>query len=205
MQRLWSVSARIMIAISLVATASCIGLAAFGLWRQQTAINLALHRELQSDYVNMLSAMEADTRTVQVVANALATMPELKTVVRAKDRDGALKLLNSTLASIKPLGVELITIQIPPGITLARVHNPKVFGDNVTARRKMVARALTENKAFGGIEAGHDILNIFGTTPIVDNGTVLGTVDMGAPFGKAFVKSMKERFGVDLADRKSVV
>ncbi|MGN6284583.1 MAG: methyl-accepting chemotaxis protein [Afipia sp.] len=199
MQRLWSVSARIMIAISLVATASCIGLAAFGLWRQQTAINLALHRELQSDYVNMLSAMEADTRTVQVVANALATMPELKTVVRAKDRDGALKLLNSTLASIKPLGVELITIQIPPGITLARVHNPKVFGDNVTARRKMVARALTENKAFGGIEAGHDILNIFGTTPIVDNGTVLGTVDMGAPFGKAFVKSMKERFGVDLA------
>ncbi|KQW22554.1 chemotaxis protein [Afipia sp. Root123D2] len=199
MHRLWSVSARIMIAISLVAAASCIGLATFGLWRQQTAIDLALHRELQSDYVNMLSAMEADTRTVQVVANALATMPELKKVVAAKDREATLKLLDSTLASIKPLGVELITIQLPPGVTLARVHNPKVFGDNVTARRKMVAQSISTNKALGGIEAGHDILNIFGTTPIVDNGTVLATVDVGAPFGKAFVKSMKERFGVDVA------
>ena len=199
MRRLWSVSARIMIAISLVAAASCIGLSAFGLWRQQTAIDLALHRELQSDYLNMLSAMEADTRTVQVVANALATMPELKAVVRAKDREATLKLLDSTLASIRPLGVELITIQIPPGVTLARVHNPKVFGDNVTARRKMVAQAISENKALGGIEAGHDILNIFGTTPIVDSGTVLGTVDVGAPFGKAFVKSMKDRFSVDVA------
>lgn len=199
MRKLWSVSARIMIAISLVAAASCAGLAAFGLWRQQTAIDLALQRELKSDYANMMSAMESDTRTVQVVANALATMPELKTVVKARDRDATLKLLDATLASIKPLGVELITIQIPPGVTLARVHNPKVFGDNVTARRKMIVQAFETKKPVGGIEAGRDVLNIFGTTPIIDGDTLLGTVDMGAPFGETFVNSMKARFGVDVA------
>ncbi len=199
MRKLWSVSARIMIAISLVAAASCAGLAAFGLWRQQTAIDLALQRELKSDYANMMSAMESDTRTVQVVANALATMPELKTVVKAGDRDATLKLLDSTLASIKPLGVELITIQVPPGVTLARVHNPKVFGDNVTARRKMIVQAFETKKPVGGVEAGRDVLNIFGTTPILDGDTLLGTVDMGAPFGQTFVNTMKSRFGVDVA------
>lgn len=199
MRRLWSVSARIMIAISLVAAASCAGLAAFGLWRQQTAIDLALQRELQSDYVNVLSAMELDTRTVQVVANALATMPELKAVVRAKDREGTLKLLASTLAAIKPLGAELITIQVPPGIALARAHNPTAFGDDVTARRKMIVQAFSTKKPVGGIETGRDVLNIFGTTPILDGDTLLGAVDVGAPFGDIFVKSMKTRFGVDIA------
>lgn len=199
MRKLWSVSARIMIAISLVAAASCAGLAAFGLWRQNTAVELALHRELQSDYANMIGAMDSDTRAVQAVANAIANMPELKPLIRAQDRAGIIALLDKTLADIKPLGIELITIQIPPGVALARVHNPKAFGDNVTARRKMIVQSFAMKKPIGGVEAGRDVLNIFGATPVMDGETLLGTVDVGAPFGETFVNSMKSRFGVDIA------
>ncbi len=199
MRRLWSVSARIMIAISLVAAVSCAGLAMFGLWRQQVATDFALQRELRSDYANFLSAMEADTRTVRVVATALATMPELKSLVKAQDREAIIALLGDALRDIKPLGVELITIQIPPGITVARVHNPKVFGDDITARRKMIVEVLASRKPLGGVEAGRDVLNIFGATPIMDGATVLGTVDVGAPFGETFVSAMKARFGFDVA------
>ncbi|WP_425991166.1 methyl-accepting chemotaxis protein [Afipia sp. DC4300-2b1] len=199
MRKLWSVSARIMIAISLVAAASCAGLAAFGLWRQNTAVDLALHRELQSDYANMIGAMESDTRAVQAVANTVANMPELKPMIRAQDRAGINALLDKTLKDIKPLGIELITIQIPPGVALTRVHNPKAFGDDVTARRKMIVQSFATKKPIGGVEAGRDVLNIFGATPIMDGETLLGTVDVGAPFGETFVKSMKSRFGVDVA------
>ena len=199
MRKLWSVSARIMIAISLVAAASCAGLAAFGLWRQNTAIDLALHRELQSDYANMIGAMESDTRAVQAVANTVANMPELKPMIRAQDRAGINAMLDKTLKDIKPLGIELITIQIPPGIALTRVHNPKAFGDDVTARRKMIVQSFATKKPIGGVEAGRDVLNIFGATPVLDGETLLGTVDVGAPFGETFVNSMKARFGVDVA------
>ncbi|MFZ5679756.1 MAG: methyl-accepting chemotaxis protein [Bradyrhizobiaceae bacterium] len=199
MRKLWSVSARIMIAISLVAAASCAGLAAFGLWRQNTAVDLALHRELQSDYANMIGAMESDTRAVQAVANTVANIPELKPMIRAQDRAGINALLDKTLKDIKPLGIELITIQIPPGVALTRVHNPKAFGDDVTARRKMIVQSFATKKPIGGVEAGRDVLNIFGATPIMDDETLLGTVDVGAPFGETFVKSMKSRFGVDVA------
>ena len=199
MRKLWSVSARIMIAISLVAAASCAGLAAFGLWRQNIAVDLALHRELQSDYANMIGAMDSDTRAVQAVANTVANMPELKPMIRAQDRAGINALLDKTLNEIKPLGIELITIQIPPGIALTRVHNPKAFGDDVTARRKMIVQSFATKKPIGGVEAGRDVLNIFGATPIMDGETVLGTVDVGAPFGETFVNSMKSRFGVDIA------
>ena len=199
MRKLWSVSARIMIAISLVAAASCAGLAAFGLWRQNIAVDLALHRELQSDYANMIGAMDSDTRAVQAVANTVANMPELKPMIRAQDRAGINALLDKTLNEIKPLGIELITIQIPPGIALTRVHNPKAFGDDVTARRKMIVQSFATKKPIGGVEAGRDVLNIFGATPIMDGETLLGTVDVGAPFGETFVNSMKSRFGVDIA------
>lgn len=199
MRKLWSVSAGIMIAISLVAAASCAGLAAFGLWRQNTAVDLALHRELQSDYANMIGAMESDTRAVQAVANTVANVPELKPMIRAQDRAGINALLDKTLKDIKPLGIELITIQIPPGIALTRVHNPKAFGDDVTARRKMIVQSFATKKPIGGVEAGRDVLNIFGATPIMDGETLLGTVDVGAPFGETFVNSMKSRFGVDVA------
>ncbi|NGX98707.1 MAG: HAMP domain-containing protein, partial [Candidatus Afipia apatlaquensis] len=160
---------------------------------------LALHRELQSDYANMIGAMESDTRAVQAVANTVANIHELKPMIRAQDRAGINALLDKTLKDIKPLGIELITIQIPPGIALTRVHNPKAFGDDVTARRKMIVQSFATKKPIGGVEAGRDVLNIFGATPIMDDETLLGTVDVGAPFGETFVNSMKSRFGVDVA------
>lgn len=199
MRKLWSVSARIMIAISLVAAASCAGLAAFGLWRQSAAVDVALHRELQSDYANMIGAIDSDIRAVQAVAHTIANMPDLKPMIRAQDRAGINALFDKTLKDLKQLGIELITIQIPPGVALTRVHNPKAFGDDITARRKMIVQSFATKKPIGGIEAGRDVLNIFGATPVLDGDTLLGTVDVGAPFGETFVNSMKSRFGVDVA------
>jgi len=194
-----SISIRIMVAISLVAAASCAVLAAFGLWRQQTTINLALDRELHDDYANMTAAMDGDARSVLAVAETLAHMPEVKAAVKSGNRDATLSLLNDALAHLKPLGIELITIQIPPATTFARVHNQKVFGDDVSKRRKMIVKSMETQKPFSGIEAGHDILNIFGVAPLMDGDKMLATVDIGQPFGATFVKIMKSRFGVDVA------
>ncbi|HVV41999.1 MAG TPA: methyl-accepting chemotaxis protein [Nitrobacter sp.] len=194
-----SISVRIMVAISIVAAASCAALAAFGLWRQQTTVNLALDRELHADYANMTAAMDGDARSVLAVAETLAHMPEVKAVVKSGNRDATLNLLNDTLAHIKPLGIELITIQVPPATTFARVHNQKVFGDDVSKRRRMIVKSMETHKPFSGIEAGHDILNIFGVAPLMDGDKMIATVDIGEPFGAAFVKTMKSRFGVDVA------
>jgi methyl-accepting chemotaxis protein len=194
-----SISIRIMVAISLVAAASCAVLAVFGLWRQQGTVDLALNRELRADYANMTAAMDGDARSVLAVAETLAHMPEVKAVVKSGNRDATLSLLNDALAHLKPLGIELITIQVPPATTFARVHNQKVFGDDVSKRRKMIVKSMETHKPFSGIEAGHDVLNIFGVAPLMDGDKMIATVDIGEPFGATFVKTMKARFGVDVA------
>lgn len=194
-----SISARMIVAITLVAAGSCGVLAAFSMWQQQTIVDTALERELQNDYLNLTAALNAETRTTLSVAETLAAMPQMKDAVRAKDRAATLALLDLPYASIKPRGLELITVATPPGTGFARVHNPKTFDDDMTPRRKTVAQATSTRKPIGGVEPGRDVLNVFGTAPILDGSNILGVVDVGAPFGKAFVDSMKARFKVDVA------
>ncbi len=46
-----SISARMIVAITLVAAGSCGVLAAFSMWQQQAIVDTALERELQNDYL----------------------------------------------------------------------------------------------------------------------------------------------------------
>jgi methyl-accepting chemotaxis protein len=199
MAALGSISGRMIVAITLVAAGSCAALAAFGVWQQEATVEVALERELRADYANLIAALDAETRTTLVVSNVLASMQTVKDAIRARDRLTTIALMKESLQKITPKGVELISIQIPPATTLARVHAPDVFGDDVSARRKMVVRALAEGKQFGGVEVGREVLNVFGSTPVMDGDTLVGNMDIGAPFGKTFVATMKARFGVDVA------
>jgi methyl-accepting chemotaxis protein len=78
-----SISARMIVAITLVAAGSCGVLAAFSMWQQQAIVDTALERELQNDYLNLTAALNAETRTTLSVAETLAAMPQMKDVVRA--------------------------------------------------------------------------------------------------------------------------
>ncbi|KAA0071542.1 methyl-accepting chemotaxis protein [Tardiphaga sp. P9-11] len=198
MQALNSISARMIVAITLVAAGSCGALAAFSMWQQQAIIDTALNREAHDDYANLTAALNAETRTLLAVAESIASSQPIKDAIKANDRVAALANLKETHQRIKPRGLELITIQTPPAISFARIHNPGTFGDNVSERRKMVVQAMTSKKAVGGIEPGRDALNVFGVAPAMDGDTILGTVDVGAPFGKTFVETMKSRFGVEV-------
>ena len=148
-----SISARMIVAITLVTAGSCGVLAAFSMWQQQGIVDTALQRELKNDYANINAAMSAETRTNLAVADTLASMPQLKDAMRAKDRAAALALLALPYKQILPRGLELITLVVPPGTGFARIHNPGTFDDDMTVRRKMLAQAIATKKALGGVEA----------------------------------------------------
>ena len=54
-------------------------------------------------------------------------------------------------------------------------------------------------KPIVGVEPGRDSLSIFAMTPIMRDGKSIAVADIGVSFGKEFVDSAKQRFGVDLA------
>ncbi|MEH2474651.1 hypothetical protein V1281_004168 [Nitrobacteraceae bacterium AZCC 2161] len=199
MHALKSISARMIVAITLVTAGSCAVLAVFSMWQQQSIVDTALEREAHDDYANLTAALNAETRTTLAVAEAMASMQSVKDAIRARDRDKTIALLKEAHQKIMPRGLELITIQIPPATAFARSHNVGTFGDDLSSRRKMVVQSMSTRKSVGGIEAGRDALNVFGVAAITDGDTLLGTTDIGAPFGKTFAETMKARFGVDVA------
>jgi methyl-accepting chemotaxis protein len=194
-----SVSIRIMVAISLVAAASCAALAAFGLWREQTTVDLALERELRTDYANLIAGLDAQTRNALSVSATLASMPGVKAVIKSGDRPAAIKLLQGAYDQIKLQGLEYVSIHVPPSTAFARVHTPDSFGDDISKRRKMITDSFASHKIVSGVEPGRDILNAFGVAPVMDGDNLIGVIDIGAPLGERFVQTMKQRFGVDLA------
>ena len=100
---------------------------------------------------------------------------------------------------MKAQGIPLISFWRAPATSFYRVHAPKVFDDDASARRTTVVEAIKTGKSIVGVEPGREALAIFGMTPIMRDGKTLANVDVGAAFGKEFVDRAKKRFGIDLA------
>src|SRR3979490_667067 len=98
-------------------------------------------------------------------------------------------LLQASLGAIKPQGMPLISFQTPPSTNFFRIHEPKIFGDDISARRKTVVESNTTGKPIVGVEPGRDSLGVFAMTPIMRDGKSIGVVDIGVSFGQQFVDS----------------
>jgi methyl-accepting chemotaxis protein len=199
MVKLTSVSVRIMIAIALVTAAACAVLAGFSLWRQQQTVDIALERELRADYANVVAALDGQAKGSQTISAVLANIPEVRRLIAAGDRPGLIAYLAPALAAVRPLGIDIFSIETPPSITFARVHDPDKFGDNVGSRRKTVVQAHSTKAPVAGVEMGRQDVNVFGITPVLDNGKMIASMDIGSAFGDTYVKAMKERFGIEIA------
>ena len=95
--------------------------------------------------------------------------------------------------------MSFLNVTLPPATMFLRAHDPKVFGDDISARRTTVVTANKTGQPIVGVEPGRDTLGIFGITPIMRDGKSLAVVDMGISLGQEFVDRAKQRFGVDLA------
>jgi methyl-accepting chemotaxis protein len=200
MFQLRSISARLILAISLTVTAACAILGTFSILQQRSLTRLALEQQLKLQYDSIIAAVDYEGRATLAVSTAFASLKPIGDLIANGDREGLYTFLNDANKALKEQGIPLITVEQSPGATVfGRVHNQKTFGDDISSRRKTVLEALRTGKQIAGVEPGLDALSIFGMTPIKRDGKVLANVDVGAVFGKEFVDRAKTRFGIDIA------
>jgi methyl-accepting chemotaxis protein len=199
MFQLRSIAARLILAISLTVAAACGILGTFSILQERSLMRLALDQQLKLQYDSVIAAIDYEGRAALAVSAAIATFPPVADAVAKSDRDAMSALLQGPLTALKPLGMALISFHAPPAIAFFRVHDPKTFGDDISARRKTVVESNSTGKPIVGVEPGRDSLGIFAMTPIMRDGKSIAVADIGISFGKQFVDSAKQRFGVDLA------
>jgi len=199
MFKLRSIGARLVLAISLTVAAACAILGTFSMMQQRALTRLALEQQLKLQYDSVIAALDYEGRAALAVSTVIATLPPVADAVASGDRDRLGPLLLAPLAALKAQGMPLISFQAPPAINFYRVHDPKAFGDDISARRTTVVESNRTGKPIVGVEPGRDALSIFAMMPIMRDGKSLAVVDIGVAFGKEFVDRAKQRFGVDLA------
>jgi methyl-accepting chemotaxis protein len=199
MFKLRSIAARLILAISLTVAVACAILGTFSIMQQRALTRLALEQQLKLQYDSVMAALDYEGRAALAVSTVIATLPPVADAVANGDRDRLGPLLLAPLAALKAQGVPLISFHTPPAINFYRVHDPKAFGDDISARRATVVESNKTGKSIVGVEPGRDSLGIYAMTPVMRDGKSLAVVDIGVPFGKEFVDRAKQRFGVDLA------
>jgi methyl-accepting chemotaxis protein len=174
-------------------------LGTFSVVQQRSLTRLALDQQLKLQYDSVMAALDYEGRAALAVSAVIANLPPVAEAVAKGERDPLMTLLQAPLAAIKPQGMPLISFQAPPATNFFRVHEPKIFGDDISARRKTVVESNQTGKPIVGVEPGRDSLGVFAMTPIMRDGKSIGVVDIGVSVGKPFVDNAKLRFGVDLA------
>src|SRR5580704_12816464 len=199
MFQLRSIAARLILAISLTVAAACGILGTFSVMQERALMRLALDQQLKLQYDSVIATLDYEGRAGLAVSAVLANLPPVADAVAKGDRAAMEQLLSAPLEAIKAQGIPLISFHAPPAINFFRAHDPKHFGEDISARRNTVVESNRTGKAIVGVEAGRDSLSIFAMTPIMRDGKSLAVADIGVSFNKQFVDSVKQRFGVDLA------
>src|SRR3982751_2932979 len=199
MFKIRSISARLILAISLTVAVACGILGTFSIVQQRSLTRLALEQQLKLQYDSVIAAIDYEGRAALAVSSVIAALPPVADAIARNDRDALATLLDGAMKALTAQGIPLVTFQTPPALAFYRVHAPKVFGDDISGRRKTVLEAFKTEKPVVGVEPGRESLGIFAITTIQHDGKTLATADIGAAFGKEFVDRAKKRFGIDLA------
>src|SRR5258707_12433454 len=193
MFRLRSIAARLILAITFTAAVACGVLGTYSILQQRSLTRLALDQQLKLQYDSVMAALDYEGRSALAVSAVIANLPPVADAVAKGERDPLMALLQGPLAAIKPQGMPLISFQTPPATNFFRVHEPKIFGDDISARRKTVVESNQTGKPIVGVEPGRDSLGGFGMTPIMRDGKSIGVVHIGGSFGQPFAENAHRR------------
>jgi len=134
----------------------------FSLMQQQSFSGLAAREELKLQFDSVSSAFEYEGRAASLVATVVSHLPGIPEAMEHEDRDTIMRLVGPAMDSLKAQGVTYLNFFRPPATNMLRVHDPKAFGDDVSARRKTVVQVNHDHTAIAGVEADRIGLSVFG-------------------------------------------
>src|SRR5215468_8274128 len=103
-----SISARLILAISLTVAIVCGVLGTFSIIQQRSLTQLALERELKLQYDSVIAAIDYEGRATLAVSSVIATLPPVGDAIVRGDRDGLANLLGDAMKALTPQGMPLI-------------------------------------------------------------------------------------------------
>ena len=120
------------------------------------------------------------TRYEQLIKR-IAAFDEIKTNIKTKDRKKLIQFFKPRWKSLKIENpyLKILHFHLPDGTSFLRIHKPEIFGDKLDNIRPMIKEVHKIKKTIIGYETGKYSTVYRIITPIFDNKTYLGAVEIG--------------------------
>ncbi|MFO7985918.1 MAG: cache domain-containing protein [Desulfatiglandaceae bacterium] len=168
-----------------------------GLNSQQELIKKEEKNGLRWFYQLFLDKVAQKGKQALSMATILAENPKIQELLADGNREALMAYTHPLYTQLeKEFGIAQFHFHIPPGKSFLRVHSPKGSGE-MMAYRKGVMDALKGSLGIAGLEWGLSGLGIRGIAPIYRGDALVGSVEIGFPFGRSFLESLKTTWGPD--------
>src|SRR4051794_19308182 len=125
-----SISARLVLAISLLAATICAALGIYSVVQQAALTRLALDQQLKQQYDSVIAVLDYEGHAALAVSGILAALPPVGDAIARGDREALVTLLAGAQKAAKVQGIPRMSIAVPPATFFLRVQDPKTFGDD---------------------------------------------------------------------------
>jgi hypothetical protein len=184
-----------LLAFAFIGTTSLVYL---GLNSQQTLIAHEDAREMKQLYRLFLQNIRRRKELLPALASVLAVDPEIKGLMALRDRKAVERYAAPIFQALrKKFGIEQFHIDLPPGELSLHVHREAEQGE-MKARRSVMAEALKAGDGVSGLEREASGLALRGGAPIVRDGNVLGSLEIGYPLNVRLLNEFRREWGADL-------
>ena len=198
--RLRSIGSRIAISVIVLIALTVAAVGWFGYSQQQELGTLSIQARLKDAHARVLEQLQARQNIGLLLARAYANYPEFAEHVANRDRAWLQDKLGPLFQIGKTeTGFDLANADIPPAINVFRWHNPKLFDDDVSARRVSVVEALKTGEPRVGLEPAIKTLAMFAVVPIRVGDRVIADIDVGTTLGQPLAEDLKKKLGMEIA------
>ena len=133
------------------------------------------------------------------MATIISENPMIQKLLAERNRKGLQDYASPLFEELKKdFGIRQLHFHVLPGKSYLRVHLPDQSGEMI-AYRTSIMDALKSGKGKKGLEWGLAGLGIRGVVPVSRNGNLVGSLEIGYPFGRLFLRNLKKHWGPDFA------
>jgi len=173
-------------------------LTTIGLSSQQDLICQAEQERIRSFYRLFLTRIGHRGEQALSMATIVAEDSLVQEWLEQRNGDALLAYTEPLYKRLKEdFGIQQFHLHIPPGKSFLRVHLPEASGEMI-AYRKAIMDVMKSGRGIATLEWGVTGLGIRGISPIYHAGVLVGTVEIGFPFGKPFLEDLKKSWGPEI-------
>jgi PAS domain S-box-containing protein len=180
--------------LAFMGTFSLVGLAILS---QNELINKEEGERLHGYYRTFQQNLDARGRWAVSLASSFARNPQVTEALANRDRMRLITICYPFYLFMKKhYGVSQFNFHTLPPRNFVRMQRLYEFGDELSYRKTILDAVAHEQETFG-LERGITGYGIRGVAPVVFEGKLVGTVEIGFSFGSLFLSDLKNQFSIE--------